>query len=296
MALLSAGLLLEQLGTIPGRLVLGLLFSIWLARSSYKKLSLSLSGAIAALLVGTATIGAGYRFGATLLVFFFTSSKLTKYQASFKQKFDGEFRAGGQRDWRQVFANGAVGTLAAVLYMIYSGPSDMCLNFTHKPLSSTLLAVFLGHYAACCGDTWSSEVGVLSVGDPILLTRLCRVPRGTNGAISLLGTAASVAGGAAIGLVFYLVGLLTTTGCAASAQWLLVPLGAAIGCWGSLLDSMMGALLQFSGVNSSGKVVNAPGPGVRHISGVHLLDNNAVNFLSAASAALLCPALAMMLF
>jgi uncharacterized membrane protein len=90
-----------------------------------------------------------------------------------------------------------------------------------------------------------------------------------------------------------------------------VPLGAAIGCWGSLLDSMMGALLQFSGVrpplpvqevadvlqvNSAGKVVNAPGAGVRHISGVDLLDNNAVNFLSAASAALLCPALAMMLF
>jgi uncharacterized membrane protein len=57
-------------------------------------------------------------------------------------------------------------------------------------------------------------VGVLSTGDPILVTHLRRVPRGTNGAISLLGTAASVAGGAAIGLVFYLAGLFTVRGLA----------------------------------------------------------------------------------
>jgi hypothetical protein len=38
--------------------------------------------------------------------------------------------------------------LTCLLDMIYSGSSDMCLDFTHKPLSSTLLAIFLGCVAA----------------------------------------------------------------------------------------------------------------------------------------------------
>lgn len=39
------------------------------------------------------------RFGAMLLVFFFTSSKLTKYGDEKKRKIDPEYKEGGQRNW-----------------------------------------------------------------------------------------------------------------------------------------------------------------------------------------------------
>jgi len=58
--------------------------------------------------------------------------------------------------------------------------------------------VFLGSVSAALSDTSSSEIGILSKEDPRMITNLSKaVPRGTNGAVSPLGTLAA-AGGAAI--------------------------------------------------------------------------------------------------
>ncbi|TBU36320.1 integral membrane protein DUF92-domain-containing protein, partial [Dichomitus squalens] len=51
------------------------------------------------------------------------------------------------------------------------------------------------HFACCLGDTLASELGILSRSPPILITTLKRVPPGTNGGLSVLGTLASVGGG-----------------------------------------------------------------------------------------------------
>lgn len=40
-----------------------------------------------------------FRFGAMLLVFFFTSSKLTKFGDEKKRKLDPDYKEGGQRNW-----------------------------------------------------------------------------------------------------------------------------------------------------------------------------------------------------
>lgn len=76
-----------------------------------------------------------------------------------------------------------------------------------------------------------------------------QVPRGTNGGVSLLGLFAAAAGGAFIGLTFFIVGYFTAscTGRTGSAQWLLLPIGTAVGLLGSLFDSVLGATVQFSG-------------------------------------------------
>ena len=75
----------------------GLAVATW----GYRKKSLSSSGAIAAAMVGVATLGCSLRFGATLLAFYFSSSKLTQYKEELKD-LDDHAKKGGQRDWVQV--------------------------------------------------------------------------------------------------------------------------------------------------------------------------------------------------
>ncbi len=117
--------------------------------------------------------------------------------------------------------------------------------------------------------------------------------QGTNGGVTLLGLCASILGGAFMGAVFYVAGLFSPTlfifesqHMAAIEQWKLIPLGLMAGLLGSVLDSVLGATLQFSGYNrATERVTSKPGPDVVHISGLPFLSNNAVNAVSATTTA-----------
>lgn len=108
-----------------------------------------------------------------------------------------------------------------------------------------------GVFATCNGDTWASELGtVLSKSDPFLVTSFKRVPKGTNGGITLIGTLCSTVGGLVIGMSQYLAVLYFTdknTLMYAPPQWPMIVFGAFAGFVGSMIDSFLGATLQYSG-------------------------------------------------
>ncbi len=60
------------------------------------------AGAAAAAVVGGATLAASFRCGATLLAFYFSGSRLTALMEE-RKATDDAFKAGGQRDWVQVY-------------------------------------------------------------------------------------------------------------------------------------------------------------------------------------------------
>ena len=238
--------------------------------------------------------------------FFFSGSAVTKVQSEVKKQVDEHFKeGGGLRDFVQVMANGLVPTIlaAASLYslgglsfianttgagafaeaIISSGGSNSSITNATTKVASTLAVAFLSYFSCCGGDTFASELGVLSKSKPRLITTFCRkeVEPGTNGGVSLLGVVASIFGGlvAASG---WALGAYITSGVRTEILYALI-IGAFGGFFGSFVDSVLGATVQYSGYcRERKKVVSKPGPTVTKISGLEILSNSGVNVLSAS--------------
>ena len=94
------------------------------------------------------------------------------------------------------------------------------------------------------------------------------VKRGTNGGVTIAGLLAAAAAGSVIGLSFVLLGLLTTR-CEsdiALKQLLVIPIATLAGLLGSIIDSLLGATLQFTGFCSVRNKVNLDTPPIRDAS------------------------------
>lgn len=204
----------------------------------------------------------------------------------------------------QVLCNGGMATQLAILYLIDVGSSERSIDFekdyraswlgiavlskscNKKPIHNIIInSKILGAFACCSGDTWASELGcVLSSRDPFLITTFKRVPRGTNGGVSWVGLIFSFLGGLVVGLAYYITIRLTATArmlLVSPPQWPLILCGGVAGLFGSIVDSLLGATLQYSGINQEGKIVDTPSKDVRHICGLRIIDNHSVNLISS---------------
>ncbi|OWK17076.1 TMEM19 [Cervus elaphus hippelaphus] len=260
----------------PWRWLFSVVVPVLIVSNGFKKKSLDHSGALGGLVVGFILTIANFSFFTSLLMFFLTSSKLTKWKGEAKKRLDSEYKEGGQRNWIQVFCNGAVPTELALLYMIESGPGEIPIDFSRQHTASWMCLSLLAALACSAGDTWASEVG------PVL---------STNGGVTMVGLASSLLGGTFVGIAYFLTQLVFVNDLDISApQWPIIAFGGLAGLLGSIVDSYLGATMQFSGLDeSTGMVVNSPGKEVKYIAGKPILDNNAVNLFSSVLVALLLP-------
>ena len=191
---------------------------------AYRRGSLSPSGVLGALFVGTFILGfGGWSWALLLGVFFVTSSILSHFKESEKRAAAEKFDKTHRRDLGQVLANGGVAALVALLSVL--APSPVWFPF------------FLGIMATVNADTWATELGTLSPHAPRLITTGRRVEVGASGAVSLLGTVVSLAGGLLIGLTAAIARRERPT-------WPIVLIAGLAGLAGSLFDSLLGATVQ----------------------------------------------------
>ncbi|KIM37475.1 hypothetical protein M413DRAFT_77158 [Hebeloma cylindrosporum] len=232
---------------------------------------------------------------------------------------DGYQEAGYRTGW-QVLCNSASGFAAAFLWNAAFVPTSIHARIAEFvgiavfqtridydnngwcPLSRTvangwsrrLVLSALGHFACCLGDTLASELGILSSSRPKLITTLRTVPAGTNGAISVGGTVASIAGGGFIGMLVEVTMVIENSRCSIEWSGILfesVAWGMCGGGMGSLVDSLLGATVQETRYSNTKRVVlqdtNKTKDGVRVISGINLLSNNQVNLVSSVICAVM---------
>jgi len=221
------------------QLLYGLLLALLIAFLAYRAHSLNTSGAIAAIVVGTIIFGVGgWQWAILLLTFFITSSALSRAFKKRKQGLDEKYSKGHERDAGQVFGNGGVAALFALLHGFFPGELWPWLGFAAA-------------LAAVNADTWATELGVLNPHPPRMITNLRKVvEKGTSGGISIVGALAALAGSALIATLAVLISpspLITDIApfgghwSLITDYWLLITLS---GLAGSLLDSLLGATVQ----------------------------------------------------
>jgi len=246
-----------------------------MALRGYKRKSLTTKGAVTALIVGFSSIMLGMR-GFLLLLFYLVGTKATKYKATLKSKFeetDASCRGPGQ-----VLACSVIGILIQTIHFVYCG-KECSIDFEDSQLASSLACALIAHHATNLADTLSSELGILSKSDPILITTLQRVPRGTNGGCSLTGLGCSMLGGSLIGFGAYLIDTLSGLDARPIACILF---GTILGTTGSIIDSVLGATLQVTYFDEEKKVISANSlkRNAKKIAGMDILSNTQVNLVS----------------
>lgn len=285
----------------------------------YRKGSVSLSGLIFGLIVGISMVLSNMTTLVALITCFQVTSTSTKYREDVKKLFEVDYKEGGQRNWVQVMCNVGVPSIFILFKLIHHGIGEIHIDFVsgspNEYCDSWLVMASICSIASALGDTLSSELGPVwaEYDQPLLITTLKPVPKGTNGGVTIAGLIAATLGGATIGVASFVSQLLFASDPIGthhySPQWPIILYCAWAGLFGSIIDSFLGATLQYSGYDHfQNKLVAHPPSSLRddfgsvqvtrssnyveHITGIDLLDNHTVNLVSVTLTGVLVACLA----
>lgn len=208
-----------------GLILLAIIISFTFGIISYKMKAADLSGLFSAALMGILIIVfSDISWFFVMLAFFILGSAFTKYKYE-KKKSEGVAESrGGVRGFLNVFANGLVSLCAAVLFGIYQDP--------------VFAALYLGSVSAAMADTTASELGMLGK-TPRLITTFKKVPKGTDGGVTLFGEAAATIAAFILCMIAYALNMATFE---------IAVTCILAGFVGTNVDSLAGATLERRGI------------------------------------------------
>jgi len=301
------------------RFIAGPILNLILAAAAWKKEAVTIGGSIGGFIIGTALFAAGgFLVWVVLGVFFVGSTILSRYKKKMKEQYQFIHSKHDRRDFVQVFANGGIGAVWAVLYLVLQHPM--------------FLVGCIASYAAANADTWASEIGILSKTSPRSIVTGKPLEAGMSGGVTRLGFNISFVGAGVIALLFFagltlydifsievFPGILALSSVkTAVVSAIATVIIAFAGFLGSITDSFLGATIQAqyrdektgniterakqyettpdSLITGKEKGKNAASKKVKnhHIRGFRWMSNDTVNFISiivASSLAVLAFAL-----
>lgn len=254
-----------------------------------RRQSVTRLGGLAGFLVGTVMFAlAGFVTWGMLMLFFASSSAISRIGKAAKKTIQPMHVKGHERDAIQVLANSSASGVASLLYFV-----------TGEPAFAVAAA---GGLAAANADTWSSELGVLSRIPPRSIVTREDVPAGASGGVTQTGTLAAVGGSLLIALWF--AAWVWAAGGSAAAQGATLPFDRPLpllliiltaGFAGSLLDSYLGATVQALYRREDGSLTERPETVTTPntlVRGRRAVTNDVVNFACTWSGAVIAGGLA----
>lgn len=184
---------------------------------TYNRNALDFLGSFLMIFMGIVIIfSAGVSWLLLILLFLILSLLATKFAKPYKKSL-GEYE--GRRTSKNVISNGVVAFMMAAFGGYY-------LPF---------VGGFIGAIATATSDTLASEIGILQ--EPRLITTFKKVSPGTDGAVSVLGTAIGIVGAGIIGIFAWILGIV-------SNPLLALEISVISGTVGCFMDSLLGAVLE----------------------------------------------------
>lgn len=160
----------------------------------------------------------------SVVIYLLLGSLVTKIGYKFKNEKGIAERRGGKRGPENVWGSAATGLFFAIMVK---------LNFTNIVFYKI---GFAASFAAKLADTFGSEIGKRFGRNTYLITSFRKVERGTEGGISLEGTAASALGALFMSLIMFILNIIST-----KYQFLIV---AISGFLATISESFIGAKFQ----------------------------------------------------
>jgi uncharacterized protein (TIGR00297 family) len=257
-------------------LLIGLIFSFIIAFPALKKQSLSKSGFVAALILGSLIYYSSGILGFSTMIIFFISSSIISKKNKYEEKDNRILDKGSCRDYIQVLANGIVALLFSLVFKITNN-------------NIFLIGVIIS-FASSNADTWASEIGIMSKDIPRYIFSKKPVSRGLSGGVTKLGFISSLLGSLLIACWFTLLSSIINGFTLNSVINLIII--SISGFIGALIDSILGETVQVKYISWKDKDLitersEEDSKKNKIVSGISFFDNNLVNFTSVLISSLI---------